>query len=175
MQKLGRKEAKLEMSVPQTGLYLAYKRLKPPRAKPLTTVQVAEDREGAKPKGTLLTDPKEVDEEVRHAWGSIYTGNAEDQGALVEAFLEEYGPYIRRVPQEAVLNITGEEVKEACCNCKKSAGGPDGWLPIDMAMLSDLAYDWIARILNAIEMGAPWPKGTLEARAAFLAKDSQKQ
>ena len=44
-----------------------------------------------------------------------------------------------------------------------------------MAVLSGKAYHWMAQMLNTIEQGAAWPKGTTQARAAFLAKDSMKQ
>ena len=40
-----------------------------------------------------------------------------------------------------------------------------------MAILSDEAYGWIARMLNTIEGGASWPKGMTQAKAAFLVKD----
>ncbi len=51
----------------------------------------------------------------------------------------------------------------------------DGWDPVDMALLSDGVYDAIARMLNLIEAGAPWPKPMTQARAAFLEKEKGRE
>ena len=50
----------------------------------------------------------------------------------------------------------------------------DEWAPADLALLSDSAYGWIARLLNVIENGGAWPRGMCLARAAFMVKDPKK-
>jgi hypothetical protein len=46
----------------------------------------------------------------------------------------------------------------------------DNWAPADMKVLSPKAFIWLARLLNRIEDGAPWPSATTQARAKYLAK-----
>ena len=58
-----------------------------------------------------------------------------------------------------------------CLNASDSAGGMDGWAPCDFKLLNRTSFFWVVQMLNAIEKGAPWPKGLLAARVAFLAKD----
>ena len=52
-----------------------------------------------------------------------------------------------------------------------SAGGLDGWDPIDFKLFSLHCFSVLVDMLNAIEHGAPWPDGIKEGRLAFLAKD----
>ena len=40
-----------------------------------------------------------------------------------------------------------------------------------MALLSDLTYEWIGKLFNFIEGGAPWPDGIAKGRLAYLSKD----
>ena len=57
---------------------------------------------------------------------------------------------------------------------KKSVGGLEGFSPSEFSILSDLTYQWLARMLNRIEAGAPWPTPLLHAKAVFLSKDVNK-
>ena len=66
--------------------------------------------------------------------------------------------------------ITAADVQEASRAAKNTAGGMDGWQPEDFNMLSPAIYQAIADLMNTIEAGAPWPKATMHARAAFLDK-----
>ena len=49
----------------------------------------------------------------------------------------------------------------------------DQWAPADLKELSDLAYQRLADMMNAIEKGAEWPEALKVARAAFLATDAK--
>ena len=49
----------------------------------------------------------------------------------------------------------------------------DGWTPADWALLSQLAFSWIAALLNAIETRGKWPAATRHAKAVFLEKDPE--
>ena len=63
-----------------------------------------------------------------------------------------------------------KDVKTECTECFKSAHGPDGLEPAEMALFSDLLFARIAELLNLIESGSPWPAGIPTARTAFLEK-----
>ena len=58
-------------------------------------------------------------------------------------------------------------------NGKHNAGGPYGWMPDELTLISRGAVERLAAMLNKIEDGADWPKGMTYARAAYLAKDAQ--
>ena len=110
---------------------------------------------------------------MRAAWGKVYTGNVADKQAVVSNFVNVYDDYLRKAPQHEIQDLTGQDIKEACQHCRKSAGGMDGWYPADLAMLGGKAYQWISTMLNMIEKGAPWPRSMLQARSAFLVMDEQ--
>ena len=74
-------------------------------------------------------------------------------------------------PPVQLKDITGEQVRESFTNSAHNAGGMDGCLPAEMALLSNTTYDWIATLLNCIEQGAPWPEGQTNGRLAYLATD----
>ncbi len=57
---------------------------------------------------------------------------------------------------------------------RQTTPGMDQWAPADLGLLSDLTYQWLAKMLNAIEAGSPWPLATLHAKASFLPKDPTK-
>ena len=57
---------------------------------------------------------------------------------------------------------------------KEKAVGPDQWAPADLKLWSHKAFSWLADMLNVIEEQKVWPKEMLKVRAAFMAKDVQK-
>ena len=69
------------------------------------------------------------------------------------------------------MELTGNELKQAAIEAKETAAGTDQWYPGDFKLFSEQAFNWLARLLNAIENGADWPDTTSVARASFLAKD----
>ena len=64
----------------------------------------------------------------------------------------------------------GSDLKAVNEASKKSAKGLDNWHTDEWAILSELACDWLAMMLDAIEDGAPWPEGARHGRAARLAR-----
>ena len=56
-------------------------------------------------------------------------------------------------------------MKQACTTCSKSAAGPDGFEPAEMALLPLTAYQWMAKLLNKVEEGTDRPRGMQEGRA----------
>ena len=128
------------------------------------------DREGPQGQeaGTITTDPKEIDGIVKRAWKKIYAGTKDDTKKATEEFLEKYKAYLYRAEEYIIHAITMEDVREACREAGKTAGGLDGWDPADMSLLSDTVYGHIAALMNLIEAGAPWPAPMTTARAAFF-------
>ena len=91
--------------------------------------------------------------------------------AFVHKYLGKYGHLICKQAEYKLEAIQWERFKEVCLHGKQSAGGLDGFEPADFALLSDLAYQWIVRLLNTIEDGGSWPVDLTNAKAAYLAKD----
>ena len=56
-----------------------------------------------------------------------------------------------------------------------SAAGLDQWTPGDMKLLSDLAFESLAELLNMVEEGADWPEQLKVARATFLPKNPEER
>jgi hypothetical protein len=114
--------------------------------------------------------PKEIDRVVRKAWSSIYKGNITNASAIFTKFLDKYNTYVIKQVPFHVDDLTGEDMLEELRGAKNSVGSLDGWTNEDMAIISPYAAQALADMLNSIELGAPWPKVTKQARAAFLAK-----
>ena len=72
--------------------------------------------------------------------------------------------------RHSVDQITAEELFSCCVHAPKTAAGLDGWSPADWALLPVEAFGPIAKLLNSIESGAPWPDGVLHGKATFLSK-----
>ena len=49
----------------------------------------------------------------------------------------------------------------------------DEWAPSGLALLSDMAFEWLAKMFNLIEEGKAWPKSMMHARAAYMEKDPE--
>ena len=73
--------------------------------------------------------------------------------------------------EQANPELTAEDLKEACGKAGKSAAGPDGYEPGEMAMLSDGAYGKMAELLNLVEAGGEWPQCMQHGRVAYLEKE----
>ena len=86
------------------------------------------------------------------AHGRMYTkGNAASHKDLVDAFKVKYGHlfYTREIngtKEKSKLNpLKGAGIKALCKEAKFSATGLDQWATQDFAILSDDAYDWLAK------------------------------
>ena len=60
-----------------------------------------------------------------------------------------------------------------CTHARASVGGLDQWNPDEMTLLSPLAFDLLADLLNRIEEEGKWPTPCTRGRASFLSKDSE--
>ena len=89
---------------------------------------------------------------------------------MIHNFFRKYASHIFTAPNFETQALTGTQLKEACQRAKQSVAGLDHFSPEDFAMLSDLAYEWLAHLLSIIEDGAGWPKDLLKGKAAFLSK-----
>ena len=85
-------------------------------------------------------------------------------------YLAKYEEFVHRAPKYKVAPISAEDLMYEWRECSKSAPGPDGFEPAEMALLPKEAYQHMADLLNLIEGGAQWPRGIQEARAAFMEK-----
>ena len=63
---------------------------------------------------------------------------------------------------------------EVCTSSKKTAAGLDNWEPAELGMLSLTTFDWLAKLLNMVEDGRPWPDGLQHSKAAYLSKDQNR-
>ena len=88
-----------------------------------------------------------------------------------EEYMHKYAEYLHKEKQANIEDITGEDLEYSARTTADSAAGMDQWAPGDLAMLSKKAYERLAKMLNMIEDGSPWPEQLEKARATFLAKD----
>ena len=106
-----------------------------------------------------MTYYERIDKILRKAWNRVYDGNIENLKEAAVRFMAKYAEYIYRAPEHEHEDITGQELYEVCQKAGKSAAGPDGLEPAEMALLSRKVYEHIAVLLNMVEDGASWPQG----------------
>ena len=68
--------------------------------------------------------------------------------------------------------IDPQRFMDSCMEANNSAGGMDGWDPIDFKLLNLTAFTYLTDLLNHIEQGGHWPTGLRHGRLVFLAKDA---
>ena len=147
------------------------RRLKGAQPAPLTCLRRPTDKGDNKKKGTLTTNHDELDGICHEVWGNITDGTKENLDKITNDFMINYEEFIHRGKPLEVGVIEFEAFKQLCLKGGDSAPGLDGWSNKDLALLSDQAIKLIVNLLNAIELGAPWPKAMQEARAVFLSKE----
>jgi len=128
------------------------------------------DSEGGK-QDSFATDPAEMDTILKSAWQKIYNGTSRSLQAVADNFTAKYSDHLIRLPEYTLGNIDPSAFRDTCMKASNSAGGLDGWDPIDFKLFSLHCFSVLVDMLNAIEHGAPWPDGIKEGRLAFLAKD----
>ena len=141
------------------------------QGKPLIALRRKVKGPRGQPKGSVTTNPDEVDSIIRAAYGKIYDGNAKEPAKLKEKYLEDYKKFIFESIEAEAEPITGKDLEEAMRGTKETAAGLDQWTPADLKLLSPKAYQAIAEMLNEIEKGKAWPRHMNIARAAFLPKE----
>jgi len=138
---------------------------------PMNCLRRPQDSGQGKPKGSYTSDHKEIDHILHEVWDGITHGAEGDLLEARDAFISKYTNYLPKAPPFVLGDITVGKLRETCRNGDDSAAGLDGWAVKDMALLSDYALEFIVKLLNAIEVGAPWPAHMLDTRAVFLSKD----
>ena len=61
--------------------------------------------------------------------------------------------FFYKSPEIECEPVKAEDLMDECQNCRRSAAGPDGFEPAEMAMLPWEAYERMAQILNMVEEG----------------------
>ena len=126
----------------------------------------------SEPLGSVTALPEEVDQAARDAWLPFFQGNIEDLSVHTTNFICKYNPFLFKAPEFQVEPVSGQDLYDLCTIANKnSVGGLDGWSPADWSILPLEVLVLLALLFNAIEEGADWPADSLNAKAAFLAKD----
>ncbi len=166
-----RQERKAGFDDKKKGIRNLSSAISKPPSRPLLHAKRTKIGASGQPIGSYTTNPAEVDSIAKEAWQQIYQSNVEDMAAAVTNFVCKYGAFIFTSAPWTVSPKLGDEVRDVCIHGKKTAAGMDKWEPAELALLSDELFEMVAMLLNTIEEGAPWPDGTLHARAAYLSKD----
>ena len=129
-------------------------------------------RDGEGPDATIHTHPLEIDRIIRETMGSIYKGNIEQSRRphLVNTFIRLFGQHFTRQQPFTLRPITGQELADAIIAMPDNAHGLDGVRKGDLLILSPHCLDLLAKLLDAVEQGAPWPWPVNQARTAFISK-----
>ena len=101
-------------------------------AQPLVALLRTEPGPNDEPKGSIATEPSEVDQIARAKWGQITRGNLRDEAANVRKFMQRYDKEQKVVYKNKpfkVAPITAEDIMRANQKGKESVGGLDSWLP----------------------------------------------
>ena len=110
------------------------------------------------PDGTVATSPADIDAIIRERCGNTYAGNVGGQQKKTEVYMEKHSEYIFRQAQANSEDITAEDLETMAKMTADSAAGMDQWAPGDINMLSKVAFKMLAKMMNAIERGSPWPE-----------------
>ena len=82
------------------------------QGKPLIALRRKRKGPRGQPKGSIRTDPDEVDQIIRDAYGKIYEGNSKDQTKLMQDYFEEYEKYIYTAPEVQAEPLTGKDLQQ---------------------------------------------------------------
>ena len=91
-------------------------------------------RHGEAP-GTFATDPQEIDNILTEAWQSIYKGASKPLEDIVENLCIKCNHLLYRSEEIKLEPIDTTAFMDKCMRANNSAGGLDGWDPIDFKLL----------------------------------------
>eukprot|EP00969_Alexandrium_andersonii_P027299 1190746-Alexandrium_andersonii.AAC.1 len=94
---------------------------------------------------------------MREEWGKVFQG-AGEPCTVAARFLSEYGAVVPDCPEVELPALEWKKLKAAFRNAPRTAGGCDGWLPAELAVIPDAAVRWVACMLRRVEDGASWPR-----------------
>ena len=66
--------------------------------------------------------------------------------------------------------IDPARLAEVSPKAAKSAPGTDLWSPADFRILPDIAFVWLARLLDFIQGGVSWPAARIHSNVAYMEK-----
>ena len=140
-----------------------FKAFRDPDQTPLTVIR-RED-------GTLTGNVKEMDKLVRDAWMPIFAKHNEDKPPpSVDKFMQAYGRYIKRSPQEC-KPITLKELKRVLNKLSaSSAGGLDGWTSADLKKLPGRILEQLLLMFDVVEDTGRWPAALCWASVSLIPK-----
>ena len=165
-----RKEA---LNIKTKGSMEALKTLRNKSSSPLVAITRHKTGPLGQPKGSVCTDPHEIDELVRDKYGKIYDGNVKDQDKLVRSYVDKYRKWTPTYPQPTVRPLTADDLASAVKTAKETAAGMDQWAPGDLKLWPRMALEKLAELLNEVEDNGKWPEQMRMAKASFLAKDEE--
>ncbi|WP_353239581.1 hypothetical protein, partial [Limnohabitans sp.] len=87
--------------------------------------------------------------------------------------MAKYRDFVFRGEPFPVSDITGERLRREFKHSAATAASWDQWEHREWAIMPDLAAEWLARLLNLVEQGAPWPTATTWGKAFFLSKNDE--
>ncbi len=93
--------------------------LKESQAQPLTVLE----RDQGPAKGSLATDPAEIDSIANRAWSIIFAGNVKDQKEVTEKFFNKYAKYIYKREEFKVADVDWRPQKgmqRSCGICRRT-------------------------------------------------------
>ena len=88
-------------------------------------------------------------------------------------FFVKYKDFIYRGETFEVGDITGKRVMREFKHSAATAASWDQWEFREWAIMPLVAADWLAKLLNLVELGAPWPKPTTWGQAFFLSNTEE--
>ena len=92
---------------------------------------------------------------ITRAWRKVYEGNAQDVDKLVQTFIHKYRETLHKQGEFKAPNLTTKIVFYGLTKAGKTAGGIDGWQPVELALASWEMCRWIRHLFELIESGTP--------------------
>ena len=144
-------------------------------SQPRSLAYAERDMEGpeGQPKGSIATDPVEVDRIATRVWQKIYEGQSDGKHGRTERFVQTYCRHMHSMEPITLQPISEQDVRESFRKAPHNAGGLDGWLPEELHLLPDSYHRPIANLLNLIEDKRELPVGNDQGRLAYLEKDPE--
>ena len=120
----------------------------------------------------ITTNPGKIDDALKAIWGTIHQGNVgrATQQNLSSIFLREFAQHFTFAEEFKVPILDAKSLRDGIQACIENASGLDGVQASDLQLLSNVALEWLACMLNAIEGGDAWPQQTLVGRTSWLDK-----
>ena len=107
--------------------------------------------------GHIITSPDSMDTLMRTKWEKVYEGNSNNHSATITNYLTKSAKYLFRHHAFVVTELTGEDLFNTIATSGHTSQGMDHWAYADLTLLPSSAFHYLARLLNLVESGLPWP------------------